>query len=196
MIITPVILLFLFFTLTHGISQKSGMSILYCEVKSSSLYLRPPPCVETWVDIQNRREKVPPNATNYWILTQAGLGRGWCWLMVTLITKCGNMVQVPAACSHSCRYEVEEFETLAHNLQFAEQNYLSGEMASQLGNYGKEWKFSPIVNSRYHFLVKLLYVLIQIISAYRIPDKTKLEVELNFIFESSSGNIQDTNIFI
>ena len=66
---------------------------------------------------------------------------------------------------HSCRYEVEEFETLAHNLQFTDQklNYLSDEMASQLGNYGKERKFSPIVNSRYHFWVKLLHVLIQII---------------------------------
>ena len=75
--------------------------------------------------------------------------------MVTLITKCGNMVLGPAAASesHSCRYEVEEFETLAHNLQFTHQklNYLSDEMASQLGNYGKERKFSPIVNSRYHF---------------------------------------------
>ena len=87
--------------------------------------------------------------------------------MVTLITKCGYMVLGPAAASesHSCRYEVEEFETLAHNLQFTHQklNYLSDEMASQLGNYGKEWKFSPIVNRRYHFWVKLLHVLIQII---------------------------------
>ena len=70
--------------------------------------------------------------------------------MVTLITKCGNMVLGPAAASesHSCRYEVEEFGTLAYNLQFTHQklNYLSDEMASQLGNYGKERKLSPIFN--------------------------------------------------